>query len=254
MSYTIKEIKLLLDRGDFNADEIKRLRDDKRKGVQQLLAQYDQKIQRKEELKQQFNEMKNYENAAKASGKTIIAGIDEAGRGPLAGPVVAAAAVLPDHFYLEGLMDSKLLSQQKREEFYEYIINEAEVGVGVVSNEDIDRVNIYQAAKLAMQKAVDQLSTKPDHLLIDAMILDVSCSQQSIVKGDQKSVSIAAASIVAKVTRDRMMREIGDEYPHYGFSSNQGYGTKHHLDALEKYGPTPHHRKSFSPVKVRILL
>ncbi len=251
MVYTIKQIKLLLDSGDFTADEISGLRSDKRKGVQHLLDQYDQKAIHKAELKSKFEEMKAYENTARNNGKTIIAGIDEAGRGPLAGPVVAAAAVLPENFYLEELNDSKLLSKQKRELFYEYIREQAEVGVGIVSSDEIDRLNIYQAAKRAMRLAVENLNVNPDHLLIDAMKINAGCSEESVIKGDQKSVSIAAASIIAKVTRDRMMKNIGDKYPHYGFESNQGYGTKHHLNALDKYGATPQHRKTFSPVKER---
>ena len=179
-------------------------------------------------------------------GFSLIAGIDEVGRGPLAGPVVASAVILPETFYLPGLNDSKKISEAKRELFYETIMEEAiAVGTGIVHNEEIDEINIYEATKKAMITAVAQLSQQPDHLLIDAMKLDLPIPQLSIIKGDAKSVSIAAASIVAKVTRDRMMKEYAKEYPHYGFDKNMGYGTSAHLDALHAYGLTPWHRKKF---------
>ncbi|UOR12742.1 ribonuclease HII [Halobacillus amylolyticus] len=247
---TIKDIKYKLDTDQFSESELELLREDKRKGVHKLLKQYDVLQQRERELKEQYERMLSYEKEAKASGKTLIAGIDEAGRGPLAGPVVAAAVVLPSTFYLEGLYDSKQLSLKKREQFFEVIKQEADYGIGIVTNDEIDKWNIYQATKLAMKRAVEQLPQTPDHLLIDAMRLEnVSSTQESIVKGDQRSVSIAAASIMAKVTRDLMMKEISEHYPTYGFASNQGYGTHVHLQALKTYGPTPYHRKSFAPVK-----
>ncbi|UOQ93204.1 ribonuclease HII [Halobacillus shinanisalinarum] len=247
---TIKDIKYKLDTDQFSNAELELLREDKRKGVHKLLKQYDVMQQRKKELKKQYERMLSFEKKAKSSGKILIAGIDEAGRGPLAGPVVAAAVILPPTFYLEGLYDSKQLSLQKREQFFEAIKQQADYGVGIVTNDEIDKWNIYQATKLAMRRAVNQLSEAPDHLLIDAMRLEnVPFTQESIVKGDQRSVSIAAASIMAKVTRDRMMKEISQHYPTYGFASNQGYGTPMHLQALNTYGPTPYHRKSFAPVK-----
>ncbi|WP_079529829.1 ribonuclease HII [Halobacillus hunanensis] len=247
---TIKDIKYKLDSNQFSKSERDLLRKDQRRGVHKLLKQYDVKQQRKLELKNQYERMLSMENEARTSGKVWIAGIDEAGRGPLAGPVVAAAVILPASFYLEGLNDSKQLSAFQREQFFEKIKIQADYGIGTASNEEIDQWNIYQATKLAMKRAVEQLPHAPDHLLIDAMTLErMPCTQQSLVKGDQRSVSIAAASIMAKVTRDRVMKKIGEQYPAYDFASNQGYGTKHHLHALETYGHTPYHRKSFAPVK-----
>ncbi|MFD2925506.1 ribonuclease HII [Halobacillus naozhouensis] len=247
---TIKDIKYKLDTNQFSNSERELLRKDHRKGVHKLLKQYDVRQERKLELKKQYEQMLSIENEARTSGKKWIAGIDEAGRGPLAGPVVAAAVILPASFYLEGLNDSKQLSPIQREDFFEVIKKEADYGVGTVSNEEIDQWNIYRAAKMAMKQAVEQLPIPPDHLLIDAMTLEgMTGSQQSLVKGDQRSVSIAAASIIAKVTRDRVMKRIDEQYPDYDFASNQGYGTQQHLRALATYGPTPYHRKSFAPVK-----
>ncbi|GGF11175.1 ribonuclease HII [Halobacillus andaensis] len=255
MKPTIKEIKHRFQSGEITESELEAFRLDERKGVKHIVAQHDRKMEEKKRLKERFEEMLSFENYYKEKGKRCIAGIDEAGRGPLAGPVVAGAVILPDDFFLEGLYDSKQLSVHKREEYYEYIQENADVGVGMVTSEEIDHLNIYRATKLAMQRAVDQLSEKPDQLLIDAMKVEaISCEQESIVKGDQRSVSIAAASIMAKVSRDRFMKELSWEYPSYDFDLNQGYGTKNHLDALKTHGVTPHHRKSFAPVKERILL
>jgi ribonuclease HII len=249
-SMTITEIKQKINREQFTHDEIEQLRKDSRKGVQKLIDQYDTALMKKEALRRKYEEMMVFEKEVYNSGKTFIAGIDEAGRGPLAGPVVAGAVILPNSFYLEGLNDSKKLSLDKREHFFKKIVEEADVGVGVVSNQQIDQINIYQATKLAMKRAVNDLLQSPDHLLIDAVTLsDVPLSQTNLVKGDQRSVSIAAASVIAKVTRDRMMAEFHEQYPMYQFASNQGYGTRDHLDALKSHGPSPHHRKSFAPVK-----
>lgn len=247
---TITEIKKKITREQFTQNEIEQLRKDSRKGVQKLIEQYDTALMKKKALRSQYEEMMAFEKELYSSGKTFIAGIDEAGRGPLAGPVVAGAVILPDGFYLEGLNDSKKLSLDKREHFFKKIVEEADVGVGVVTNQHIDQLNIYQATKLAMKRAVNDLIQAPEHLLIDAVTLsDVPLSQTNLVKGDQRSVSIAAASVIAKVTRDRMMAELHEQYPMYQFASNQGYGTRDHLEALKSHGPSPHHRKSFAPVK-----
>ncbi|RWZ60510.1 ribonuclease HII [Halobacillus fulvus] len=246
---SISEIKQKFVQESLTTEEIETLKTDKRKGVQKLIHQYEAAQQKKEDLKNQYEDMKSFEYEAFRQGKSVIAGIDEAGRGPLAGPVVAGAVILPEDFYLEGLNDSKKLSLEKREQFYSIIQEGADWGAGIVSSEEIDQHNIYQATKLAMKRAVAALNQKPDHLLIDAMELDMETSQQSIVKGDQRSVSIAAASIIAKVTRDRYMAELHEAYPAYQFKSNQGYGTKEHLQALEEFGATAHHRRSFSPVR-----
>ena len=196
-----------------------------------------------------MKEMLFYENDLYNSGINYIAGIDEVGRGPLVGPVVAAAVILPKKFYDERINDSKKLSEKMRNELYEIIsTNAVSIGIGVVSNERIDKINIYEATKDAMREAVSNLGVKPEYLLIDAMKLDIDIPSLSIIKGDSKSQSIAAASIVAKVTRDKMMYELDKKYPMYDFANNKGYGTKKHIEAIQKYGIISEHRKSFKPV------
>ena len=193
--------------------------------------------------------MLNYENDLFNSGINYIAGIDEVGRGPLVGPVVAAAVILPKGFFDERINDSKKLSEKKRNELYQIISDEAiSIGIGVISNERIDEINIYEATKEAMKEAVNNLNVLPDYLLIDAMKLDIDIPSLSIIKGDSKSQSIAAASIVAKVVRDNMMYELDKKYPMYDFANNKGYGTKKHMEAIQKYGIISEHRKSFKPV------
>lgn len=193
--------------------------------------------------------MKEFENELYNNGINFIAGIDEVGRGPLVGPVVTAAVILPKDFYDERINDSKKLTEKKRELLYDVIMENAlSVGVGMSSPEVIDEINILNATKKAMVEAVNNLSIKPEHLLIDAVKLDIDIPQTSIIKGDAKSQSIASASIIAKVTRDRMMIELDKKYPMYDFKHNKGYGTKKHIEALYKYGPLKEHRKSFAPV------
>lgn len=193
--------------------------------------------------------MKEFENELYNNGINFIAGIDEVGRGPLVGPVVTAAVILPKDFYDERINDSKKLTEKKRELLYDVIMENAlSVGIGISSPEVIDEINILNATKKAMVEAVNNLSIKPEHLLIDAVKLDIDIPQTSIIKGDAKSQSIASASIIAKVTRDRMMLELDKKYPMYDFKHNKGYGTKKHIEALYKYGPLKEHRKSFAPV------
>lgn len=251
MNMSIKEIEAILMQVENENDPIiEDLAGDKRKGVQQLLRKWEKRIERKKAEKAKFKEMTYYERKARQEGFKWIAGIDEAGRGPLAGPVVAAAVILPETFYLPGLDDSKKLTERKRNEYFEIIKNEAvAVGIGMIEPPEIDRINIYEAAKKAMALSVERLETKPDFLLIDAMDISLPIPCESIVKGDSRSISIAAASVIAKVTRDMLMKEISRKYPQYHFDKNAGYGTKEHLEALRKYGITPHHRKSFQPVK-----
>lgn len=190
-----------------------------------------------------------YEKELWNRGINLIAGVDEVGRGPLIGPVVAAAVILPHDFYLEGLTDSKKLSEKKRETFYQIIKEKAiAIGVGVISEKRIDEKNIYEATKEAMITAINNLEPKPNHILIDAMPLELSIPTTSIIKGDYLSVSISAASVIAKVTRDHMLYEIDKEYPMYDLKNNKGYGTKKHLEALKKYGITKYHRLSYKPV------
>lgn len=193
--------------------------------------------------------MKEFENELYNNEINFIAGIDEVGRGPLVGPVVTAAVILPKDFYDERINDSKKLTEKKRELLYDVIMENAlSVGVGMSSPEVIDEINILNATKKAMIEAINNLSIKPEHLLIDAVKLDIDIPQTSIIKGDAKSQSIASASIIAKVTRDRMMVELDKKYPMYDFKHNKGYGTKKHIEALYKYGPLKEHRKSFAPV------
>ena len=190
-----------------------------------------------------------YEKELYKSGCKYIGGVDEVGRGPLIGSVVAACVILPFDFALEGLTDSKKLSEKKRDEFYKVIWEKAiAIGIGIVDEKVIDEVNIYEATKIAMKKAISDTNIKPDHVLIDAMPLDIDVPTTSIIKGDAKSISIAAASVIAKVTRDRMMYELDKIYPMYGLANNKGYGTKKHIEAIKKYGITKYHRLSFKPV------
>jgi ribonuclease HII len=193
--------------------------------------------------------MKDYENELYKTGIKYIGGVDEVGRGPLVGPVVTACVILPPDFYDERINDSKKLSEKKREQLYDVIMDNAiSVGIGESSESVIDEINILEATKKAMKEAINNCSIKPEHLLIDAVKLDIDIPSTSIIKGDAKSQSIAAASIIAKVTRDRMMYELDKKHPEYDFAKNKGYGTKKHIEALYKYGPLKEHRKTFEPV------
>ena len=194
--------------------------------------------------------MLEYEDELYDKGITLIAGVDEVGRGPLIGPVVTAAVILPKNYFNENIKDSKKLTEKQREKMYEIIKRDAiSIGIGIKDEKVIDEINILEATKLAMKEAINNLNVKPEHVLIDAVKLDLSVPSTSIIKGDAKSESIAAASIIAKVTRDRMLKEIAKEYPMYDLEHNKGYGTKKHLEALKQYGPCKYHRISFAPVK-----
>ena len=193
-----------------------------------------------------------YENELYEKGIKYIGGVDEVGRGPLNGPVVACCCVLPKDFVLEGLTDSKKLSEKKRELFYQNITDKAiAYGLGIVGPEVIDEINIYEASKKAMLEAIDKVRKQIDleHVLVDAMPLDLDIGVTSIIKGDAKSISIAAASVIAKVTRDRMMYELDQLYPQYGYKNHKGYPTKKHLEAINKYGLIDGYRKTYGPVK-----
>lgn len=218
---------------------------DARSGVQNLLIKYKKQIEKLELERQRTEQMKRYEY--EYVQYKCICGIDEAGRGPLAGPVVAGAVILPKDKEILYLDDSKKLSPQKRAELYDIIMENAEaVGVGIVNPQIIDDINILQATYMAMREAVQNLKITPDILLNDAVTIpQISIRQVPIIKGDAKSISIAAASIVAKVTRDRLMQEYDKLYPEYGFTSNKGYGSAAHIVALKKYGSSPIHRLSF---------
>ncbi len=196
-----------------------------------------------------MEDLYKYEKELYAKGLNLIGGVDEVGRGPLIGSVVAACVVLPKDFVLEGLTDSKKLSEKKRNLFYDIIREKAiTVGIGVVDEKKIDEVNIYEATKIAMKEAIKNTNIELEHVLIDAMPLDINVPTTSIIKGDAKSISIAAASVIAKVTRDKMMYELDKKYPMYDLKNNKGYGTKKHLEAIEKYGITKYHRLTFKPV------
>ncbi|TMU88403.1 ribonuclease HII [Bacillus sp. BHET2] len=246
----MKEISEIIGSVSDSDPVLKEFKRDDRKGVQKLLLQVERaRMKRVKEL-EEFKVLTQYENNLRLQGFKLIAGIDEVGRGPLAGPVVTAAVILPVDFYLAGLNDSKKISESKREEYHDYIQEHAvSIGIGMVHANEIDSINIYEATKKAMNEAVANLPMHPEYLLIDAMKIDSPYPSQSIIKGDSKSISIAAASIIAKVTRDRMMKEHAGKYPGYGFEKNAGYGTKEHLNGLKKHGVTPLHRKSFAPVK-----
>ena len=194
--------------------------------------------------------LNNREYEGKYSNLNYICGVDEVGRGPLVGPVVASAVILPKNYFIEGLTDSKKLSKKKRDYFYEIIKKDAlAIGIGIVDNKKIDEINILEASRLAMKKAINNLSIKPDVILTDAMRLDMAIPEEDIIKGDLKSITISAASVVAKVTRDKMMEELHEKYPMYNFIKNNGYPTKEHIEAIKKYGIIKEHRKSFRPIK-----
>ena len=248
---TIKEVKerlAMIDELDHPLFEELIL--DGRAGVQAAISKRKRELQKQVDEDLRLEKMLAYEKELYTQGIDLIAGVDEVGRGPLAGPVVAAAVILPKACKIPGLNDSKKIPKSKHKEIYEAVLQNAiAIGIGVKANQVIDQVNIYEATKLAMMEAIGQLEPQPQHLLIDAMKLDLPISQTSIIKGDANSLSIAAASIVAKVTRDHMMEEFDKEYPGYDFAQNAGYGTAKHLAGLDKLGVTPIHRRSFEPVK-----
>lgn len=223
---------------------------DQRVGVQRLLQQWERTQKSQQTLQQHYERMTERERAIWAAGIPYVAGIDEVGRGPLAGPVVAAAVILPHDMPILPIDDSKKLRAAKREALYDAIMAHAvAVGVASCTPEEIDALNIYQATKKAMHAAVAQLVPQPQHLLVDAMTLELPIAQESLIKGDARSYSIAAASIVAKVVRNRMMAQWAQQYPAYEWDKNAGYGTAAHLAALRQFGVTPLHRKSFEPIK-----
>ncbi len=250
MTLSIAQIKEKLQHSDqLDKALMETLRRDSRKGVQALVKKYENDKEKRQELEWMHERMIEHEQALREEGFSLIAGIDEVGRGPLAGPVVAAAVILPKTFKLLGLTDSKKLSKQKREQFAEIIKKEAVAySIQFISAAEVDRLNIYEATRQAMAGAVQNLLQQPDVLLVDAMNVPVSIKQRSIVKGDARSLSIAASSVLAKVARDQYMEELDGLYPGYRFCDHVGYGTKAHLEALEKLGLTPEHRRSFRPV------
>lgn len=256
---TVKEVvDYLKTIDDERSEEFQDLLKDERKGIQQAISNWRKGMEQKNELVKKYKEMSYYEEEAVNKGFFNIAGIDEVGRGPLAGPVLAACVVLDHENPILGLDDSKKLSEKKRNHLYQEIKEKAiTFGVGQVSAAEIDEYNILEATKLAMVKAIEEAS---NHLiesgrpsiqfaLVDAVNLNYRIEQKVIEKGDQKSISIAAASILAKVERDRYMRELDQEYPQYGFKNNVGYGTSKHIEAIKEHGICEYHRRSFAPVK-----
>ncbi|WP_347230171.1 ribonuclease HII [Streptococcus thermophilus] len=248
---TIKEVKeQLAILRDLDDPRWASFEEDSRTGVQAAIRQRRKAILAELDEEERLETLLNYEKSLYARGIELIAGVDEVGRGPLAGPVVAAAVILPKLCKIKGLNDSKKIPKSKHEAIYNQVMKEAvAVGIGMKDNYVIDDVNIYEATKLAMIEAIEKLNPQPEHLLIDAMNLDLPIEQTSIIKGDANSLSIAAASIIAKVTRDKMMADYEQEFPGYAFAKNAGYGTKEHLSGIDKFGVTPIHRRSFEPIK-----
>ncbi len=245
---TIKAIKEEFDTSEMGQWEqiIETYREDPRIGVVNLLKKIEKQISMAKAEEERLEGMLSYEKEYSDRYHTIC-GIDEAGRGPLAGPVVAAAVILPIGLKIPKLNDSKQLSEKTREALYDIIMDKAvSVGVGIVDHDIIDEINILQADYEAMRQAVAQLNPVPDLLLNDAVTIpDLPQKQINIIKGDTKSLSIAAASIIAKVTRDRLMKNYDALYPNYGFARNKGYGSKAHIEAIKTIGPSPIHRKTF---------
>ncbi|MCI5679161.1 MAG: ribonuclease HII [Bacteroidales bacterium] len=246
---SISEIKEILSSCSMEAlpEQLEKFEADSRKGVQNLLTSFRKKYDKHLQELARLEEILTYERGCWEAGYELVAGIDEVGRGPLAGPVVAAAVILPKECKIEGVNDSKKLSAKKREELYDIILEKAlSYGIGIVSNERIDEINILQATYEAMREALSQLSPKADYILADAVTIPmVSTPQRGIIKGDAKSMSIGAASIVAKVYRDRLMEAFDEVYPGYGFGANKGYGSAEHIEGIKKLGITPIHRKTF---------
>lgn len=246
----IAEIKTILSR-EPSQEELALIAIDARSGVQKLYAAYERRIETEFKEKEHFAKMLTFENEYWQQGITNIAGIDEAGRGPLAGPLVVASVILPENVFISGLNDSKQLSAKVRERLYEEVCQKAiSIVINIVSVTEIDQYNIYQATKLSMEKVLAHLIPKPSVALIDAMpVAAVGVKTVSLIHGDSLSASIAAASIIAKVTRDRIMLELDKEYPEYDFASNKGYGSQKHMEAIKKYGATIWHRRSYEPIK-----
>ncbi|WP_419155660.1 ribonuclease HII [Weissella minor] len=243
---TISEIKTALAE---NPASVSQWQDDERVGVQKLLQQFERNQAKLADQRDAFDQRLSFEKTAWLANKQL-AGVDEVGRGPLAGPVVAGAVVIDDHFDLVAVHDSKQLSAKKRMQLDAQIKSEVvDYAFGVVDAQMIDEVNIYEASRIAMKQAIEQLQVPVDGLLIDAMTVDMDLPQEKLIKGDDRSISIGAASILAKNYRDELMVQYDQQYPGYDFAKNAGYGTKAHLAGLDALGPCPIHRMTFAPVK-----
>lgn len=250
-TYTVSALKELLKKGDNLTELLQAMQNDSRVSIQKLAASYINRLKKQEAERERLMHMYSLETVYYNQGLYGIAGVDEAGRGPVAGPVMVAAVILPPYWECPGLNDSKKVRPEKREELYDKIMREA-VAVCCVSKREaeIDTLNIYHAAQVGMYEAVEGLQKPPEAVLTDAMPLpDLTVPCEAIIHGDAKSASIAAASIIAKVTRDRLMMEYDRKYPQYGFAVHKGYLTQRHVEAIRKYGPCPIHRRSFEPIK-----
>ena len=246
----INEVKELLA-GTPTCEQLAELKADERSGVQKLLAAYYKRLEKAAQEKERFTKMLSYEKKYYAQGIQYVAGVDEAGRGPLAGPLVIAAVILPQDVFISGLNDSKQLSAAKRDKLYDEVLAKAvAIEVNIVSVSNIDKYNIYTATQRGMAEVLEHLPVRPRVALIDAMPVEAKGMETvSIIHGDALSASIAAASIIAKVTRDRIMERMDVLYPAYGFASNKGYGSGAHMQAIAEFGATKWHRRSYEPVK-----
>jgi ribonuclease HII len=246
---TLSQIREFLASGSATAAEIAAIAEDSREGARRLVTAYHRQQTLLEKAAAERIRMLSHETAASADGFACVCGVDEAGRGPLAGPVVAAAVVFPPGVYIQGVKDSKKLTPVKREELFALIAEAAsDYGIGSADPQEIDRINILHATHLAMRRAVEALhKSRPDLALVDGLpVRGLPCVHRAIVSGDALSFTIAAASILAKVTRDRLMAQYDVDYPEYGFAGNKGYGTPEHIEALRRFGPSPIHRRSFN--------
>ena len=250
----IAEIREILQKDDIPEEVLQEILSDSRKGVQNLVQAYMKRLEKLSREKLRVESMYEVESSFYKKGMNLIAGIDEVGRGPLAGPVTVAAVILKPHWFAAGLNDSKKVTPVHREELSKKIHEEAvDISIYSLPPEEIDAVNIYEATMMAMYQAVKNLKVQPDAVIVDAMPLHFPFPTVSMIHGDARSASVAAASIVAKVYRDHLMDEYDREYPGYGFAKNKGYGTAEHIHALEELGVTPIHRRSFEPVKSMVL-
>lgn len=251
---TIKEITAALKTAEKIEPWMEEIKQDARTGVQKAWGTFEKRMAKRQLVIDAHQEKCRFDMSFLQDGAAFIAGVDEAGRGPLAGPVVTAAVVLPNHCEaLIGINDSKQLSKALRESYAARIKEHAiSFSIHFQPAEKIDELNIYEATKQSMATSIAGLAVQPSVVLVDAMTLPIQQPQHSIVKGDAKSLAIAAASILAKTARDEYMERLHEQYPQYGFHQHAGYGTKQHLEALEQYGPTIHHRKSFEPIKSMI--